>query len=141
VSDAEIERQYMFEDPFRLVCPLDHPLYVNKREIELADIDPTEFIANGLCTQINDVEMQRLLQRSSLMLHNTTSLVSFVINRLGVTILPALAIANTNNVRSVPFRDNSLVRRLYILKRFNETLSPASEKLVTILCEKLPEQF
>ena len=63
------------------------------------DIEPDDFIANGLCAGLGVPQLDALVQRASLMLLSTTSLLGFVRASMGVTLLPA-AIALIDAVKA-----------------------------------------
>jgi DNA-binding transcriptional LysR family regulator len=129
-SDALTE-QLLLEDPFVLLCRKGHPIARLSRDATWQDIDPAEFIANGLCLSIPDPELKRLVNSSSLMVYNTSSLLAFVSEGFGMTLLPALAIpANSNTLRAVQLKRPRPSRRLVTLTRPNETLSPSADALL-----------
>jgi DNA-binding transcriptional LysR family regulator len=71
-----------------------------------------------------------LVEASLLTVRNTTSLLTFVEQGFGVTILPALAVTARATLAVVPLADQSAVRSLEVLTRGGETLSPASQALL-----------
>ncbi len=120
----------LLEDPFVLVCPNDHPLAALKRPIRWSDIDPNGFIANGLCASIGAHAVAELTTRALLTVRNTTSLLTFIQQGFGVTLLPALAAPQSAKLRSLPLQDSSARRRLDVLVRQGETLNPAASVLL-----------
>jgi DNA-binding transcriptional LysR family regulator len=55
--------QILLGDPFVLACPANHPLADTRRPIKWNDIDPDEFIANGLCASNCAPEVAERLAR------------------------------------------------------------------------------
>jgi DNA-binding transcriptional LysR family regulator len=115
----------LFADRFVLVCPAGHSLTKLGR-----DVDAAEFIANGLCARFNVPEVAALVEDSLLTVRNTTSLLTFVEQGFGVTILPALAVPAADGLAILPLADQSAARSLELLTRRGETLSPASQALL-----------
>lgn len=120
----------LLEDPFVLVCPIDHPLVALGHPIRWSDIDASHFIANGLCSNIDAPEVAWLTERALLTVRNTTSLLAFIQEGFGVTLLPALAAPKSAQLRSLPLHDSGHKRRLDVLVRQGETLNPAASALL-----------
>ncbi|KGD88019.1 hypothetical protein JL37_25925 [Achromobacter sp. RTa] len=120
----------LFADRFVLVCPARHSLTMLGRDVRWSDIDAAEFIANGLCARFNVPEVAALVEGSLLTVRNTTSLLTFVEQGFGVTILPALAVPAADGLAILPLADQSAARSLELLTRRGETLSPASQALL-----------
>jgi len=124
-----LHAQRLLQDPFVLVCPAKHPLCKLRRPIRWADIDPAQCIANGLCARLLARQAAHLLQDAPLTLHNTTSLLTFVTQGFGMTLLPRLAVGANPAIRLLPLADHSAVRRLDLLTRHDASLSPVSEAM------------
>ena len=125
----------LLEDPFVLVCPARHRLAALRRPVRWSDIDAGEFIANGLCARIASAKVLQLTEGALLTVRNTTSLLSFVEQGFGVTLLPALAAPVSGTLRSLPLADRRARRRLQLLTRQGESLNPASSALMQITRE------
>lgn len=129
---AGLAEELLLEDPFVLLCRNDHPIARLRRPAKWSDIDPTEFIANGLCANIPSPELADLARDAPLMVHNVSSLIAFVSEGFGVTLLPALAIsAGAGDLRAVPLAATGVSRRLVSITRPGETLSPVASALLT----------
>ncbi len=122
--------ELLLEDPFMLVCPAGHRFAAASKPVKWSDIDPAEFIANGVCSRTSSPELSALAAQSPLMLHNTTSLLGFVAQGFGITVLPALAAPESGAFRTVPLADGSVSRRLNLLTRRGESLTPLSQALL-----------
>ena len=133
-SDSPVESgllaELLLEDPFVLVCPAGHRFAVASKPINWSDIDPAEFIANGVCSRAASPELRALAAQSPLMLHNTASLFGFVAQGFGITVLPALAAPESGTFRTLPLADGTLCRRLNLLTRQGESLKPLSQALL-----------
>ena len=125
-----LNAERLLEDPFVLVCPAAHRLTVLDRPLCWGDLDPDEFIANGLCSRIDAREVLDLVASSPLTVRNTTSLLAFVEQGFGVTLLPALAVSASSLLRSLPLADRKATRKLDVLTRQGETLNPAANALL-----------
>lgn len=120
----------LLQDPFVLVCPAHHRLATIGRAVHWSDISPSEFIANGLCSRFSAPEVQSLVRGSLLTVRNTTSLLTYVKQGFGVTLLPTLAAPITEGLVFLPLADRSAFRSLELLTRHGESLSPASQALL-----------
>lgn len=128
---ASVAQEFLLEDPFVLLCREDHPIARQGRTAKWSDIDPSEFIANGLCANISAAEVAELAGQAPLMVHNVSSLVAFVAAGYGVTLLPMLAIsASIGDLRAVPLEAAGVGRKLFSITQPNETLSPAASALL-----------
>jgi len=124
---AGLAEELLIEDPFVLVCSKDHPITRLDRPVGWSDVDPSEFIANGLCASIPAPELAELVRNAPLMVHNVSSLTAFVSAGFGVTLLPTLAITNgEGDLRAVPIGDALVSRRLAAITRPGETLAPSA---------------
>jgi DNA-binding transcriptional LysR family regulator len=124
---AGLAEELLFEDPFVLVCRKDHPITRLGRAVTWSDVDPSEFIANGLCASIPAPELAELARNAPLMVHNVSSLTAFVSAGFGVTLLPTLAITDGEGVlQAVPIEAAPVSRRLAAITRLGETLAPSA---------------
>lgn len=125
----------LVEDAFVLVCKPSHGLARRKRPIRWNDIDAAEFISNGLCARIAAAEAQALDAQARLNVRNTTSLLHFVEQGFGVTLLPALAIPPGRKLCAIRLADGSATRKLDLLTRTGVTPSPAASALLQAVRE------
>ena len=127
---AGLAAERLLEDPFVLVCPTTHRLAALQRPLLWSDLDTDEFIANGLCARINAPAVHELIASAPLTVRNTTSLLAFVEQGFGVTLLPALAVSASGSLRFLPLDDRSATRKLDILTRQGDTMNPAANALL-----------
>jgi DNA-binding transcriptional LysR family regulator len=125
-----LEAEFLLADPFRLVCRRDHRLAGLARSLDWRDLDGETLIVNGLCQSIDDAGWQGLIAAATLYIHNTWSILSFVEDGIGVTLLPALAQPISADLVSLPLARASLRRELYILRREDSSLSPLDLRLI-----------
>ena len=117
-------------DPFVWVCPPEHPLTKLRRNVRWQDIAPDDFIANGLCAGLGVPELDALVERASLMLLSTSSLLGFVRASMGVTLLPALAVPNDGTLVTLPCQSKRYVRQLDLISRADVAMVPAATALI-----------
>lgn len=129
-SAQGLSTKRLLEDPFVLVCAATHRLTALNRPLHWSDLDVNEFIANGLCSLINAPSVSALIAGAPLTVRNTTSLLAFVEQDFGVTLLPALALSASSTLRSLPLVDRQAKRKLDVMTRQGETLNPAANALL-----------
>ncbi|AZG10951.1 LysR family transcriptional regulator [Pigmentiphaga sp. H8] len=129
-AHPDLNAEPLLKDPFVLVCPAGHRLNALKRPVRWRDIDPAEFIANGLCSRFSSPELSRLVEQAPLNLHNTTSLLTFVAQGFGVTLLPTMAVTASRTVRLLPLADHGATRSLDLITQRDASLSPASQAML-----------
>jgi len=129
-DDDTLDAEFLLEDAYRLICRQDHPLTSLNRSIQWSDVDPGEFIVNGLCEGIEEPELQAIVKASNLYMHNTLSILAFVESGFGVTLLPALTRPHSKAFSALPIANLEMKRGLYILKRKSASLSPIDLRLI-----------
>ncbi len=128
------ERELIFSDRFGVVCPVDHPLATNWSELTWADLDGVDFIANGLCANIHDEGFAPILDASPLMVLNTASILSLVRAKVGVTILPELAVLpEFLDLEFLPLVDSKARREVWMVTPPTHMLTPAAKALTTAI--------
>jgi len=127
---AGLQAEFLLADPFRLVCRRDHRLAGLARPLDAKDLDSETLIVNGLCHTIADDGWQALIAAATLYIHNTWSILSFVEDGVGVTLLPALAQPISANLVALPLERADLKRELYIVSREDSSLSPLDLRLI-----------
>ncbi|MCB2093964.1 MAG: LysR family transcriptional regulator [Rhodobacteraceae bacterium] len=87
-SGPDIEAEALASDRLGIVCRQDSPIMTSGQAVnwEMLDLEP--FVANPLCTLVDHPTVQHLVATSLLSARNTTTLLSFVRNGFGATILP-----------------------------------------------------
>jgi DNA-binding transcriptional LysR family regulator len=112
-ASGGIDRTTLFSDAFGVVCRADHPLLDVADPLEWDALDPWPFI--GVCAHIANQSFQRIFARSQLMVRNTTSILAMVRAGVGVTVLPRLAVDETERGLSfLPVADPAAQRRIDI---------------------------
>ncbi len=133
-QNSEIESEELFSDAFGIVCRADHPLAKSTGPLAWNDLGAWPFIANGLCAQISDDTIQRIIRNSTLMVRNTTSLMAMVRADVGITVLPRLVVDNAaGGIRFLPVAKPLARRRIDILRRTRTRLSPVTNNFQSIV--------
>jgi len=115
-------------EPFGVVARRDSRLSGLGRRLEWDDLEAERIIANDLSGRIDDARYRSLAQRSRLHVPNVTSLLAFVRSGLGVTLLPAITVAEHDpDLTVLPLAASGAVRTLGIIKHAHRTLSPIAE--------------
>ena len=129
-DEDSLDTDFLLEDSYRLICRQDHALNKLERPVKWTDIDANEFIVNGLCEHIADQGMRAIVDKSSLYMHNTLSILAFIESGIGVTIMPALTRPHDQGYAALPIENLEIKRTLYILKRRSSSLSPINMRLI-----------
>lgn len=125
-----LRADFLLADPFRLVCRRDHRLATLARPLDWRDLADETLIVNGLCHAIADPGWQGLIAAATLYIQNTWSILSFIEEGIGVTLLPALAQPFSANLLTLPLARADLRRELFVLYREDVSPSPLDERLV-----------
>ncbi len=123
----QIQAELILQEPFGVVCRSACEL-AKRKSISWGLLDSEEFIANNLVKLIDHPAVRQLVQKSTLHIHNVASLLSFINEGFGVTILPRSAVPDNQNLAFIPLSDNSMQRQLFILKHRKHRLNPAANK-------------
>ncbi len=133
-TNSEIESEQLFSDAFGIVCRSDHPLAKHDHPVSWRDLVSWPFIANGLCAQIADETLQRIMGDSRLMVRNTTSLLALVRSGVGITVLPRLVVEKAgSDMKFRAIADPSARRHIAILRRAHTRLPPVTLKFQSII--------
>ena len=131
-----MRRTELFSDAFGLVCHKDHPLTKNWDQLTWRTLGDQTIIANGLCQQIKDPEFAPILARSRMMVPNTASLLGLVRQRVGITVLPRLVVANLlEEFAFLPLADVTARRTVHLMSRPNNLLMPAAREFLKLITE------
>ena len=132
---AGYQRRKFLSDAFGVVCPVQHPL-TTQAAFTWTDLSAHPFIANGLCSQIEDTEFQPILNAATLTVHNTGSLLNLVQAGVGVTILPRLAVLpQSDDLAFVPITTTPASRDVYLFTPQPNLQTPATKAMVTAILD------
>ena len=135
-QDENLQADYLLSDPFRLICRNDNPLVQLKREIEWQDLKQEDFIVNGLCDQIDNPDLRQLIAKSTLYMHNTLSILAFIEDGFGISLLPSLIQPSSAQLSALPLARLDARRDLYVLTRKGGSLSPLDQRLIEVIREQ-----
>lgn len=130
-------QQYeLFQDQFGVVCRHDHPLTKDWENLTWADVAPHRFIANGLCSMVEDEQFTPILQASSMMVPTTVSLLALVNQGVGITLLPEQALPSGYlDLVFLRLKDIKALREVSVAAAHNENLAPAVKSFLKFLQE------
>ena len=125
--------ELLLEEPFGVICSATQPLTNNKRPIQWHMLKDIPLISNGLSALIRHPAYSPLHSNSTIHIHNIATLLSFVREGIGITLLPRLVIQDDASLCFLPLVDSNILRRLYFLQHKQHHLNPAAEALKSIL--------
>ncbi len=128
---GDLSCRTLMEERFGVLCRADHWLAGLDRPVDWSDLDPDDFIANGLCAQIAAPAFAPTVTGARLMVRNTSSLIAFVLQGFGTTILPSLAVTEIPaQLRFLSLKDPAAVRRILLLTLRRRAASPTVDAFV-----------
>lgn len=130
----DFERIALFDDRFGVVCSANHPLAATDGPLGWDQLHDVTFIANELSGSINTPAFQQIYRTAMTRVHNTVSLLAMVRAGVGVTVLPRMAMqTNPEGLVFCEVDDQSAIRRIDLLYRSQNSLSPAAETLKSLI--------
>lgn len=135
-ASNDLTCELLLEEPFGLVCRSDHPLALSKKPLAWQALEGISFISNGLSAHILDHDFKRINRDTAIQVHNISTLLSFIQQGLGVTLLPRLAVPEQKDFAFLPLADKSAVRQLYFVQQRHHRLSPAALAFKTLIHKK-----
>ncbi|QKK04056.1 MAG: LysR family transcriptional regulator [Pseudomonadota bacterium] len=137
VGDDSLEQRVLFEEPFVLAMPENHPLN-GQREITLEHLEDQELLLleDGHCLRDQALEVCQLAGAHERLDFHATSMETLrqmVAANTGITLMPTLAVkppvAHTENVVIRPFRAPGPKRTIAMVWRKSSALSAFLEEL------------
>ena len=133
---AGLERKKLFSDLFGVVCRSDSRLAQGWSAMTWEHLAGERFIVNGLCHQITDPGFQPILERSRLMVPNTSSLLALVRAGVGITLLPKLAVQpEYRDLVFLPLADTTVQREVWLITPPRTMLTPAASAFVDAILQ------
>ncbi|AOB32661.1 transcriptional regulator [Bordetella sp. H567] len=129
------------DESFVLVCPADHPL-AKHRTVRWDELEGETLIRISLpagnSTAIDDaLGERRLALRWAYETQHTAVALDFVREGLGLTVVPALSVAQGAGLATRPLLQPSITRRLAVLTRRGAVLSGPAQTLRELLVDAL----
>ena len=141
IHDDQLHMEFLFEEPFLLAVPCDHPL-AQHRSITLRDLrhEHLLLLEDGHCLrdQALDVcHMAGASERSGFRATSLETLRQMVVAKVGITLLPQLAVSPpipaSSDITLVPFAAPSPHRRIAMLWRRTSAMGGFLKKLAPLL--------
>jgi LysR family hydrogen peroxide-inducible transcriptional activator len=139
----------LFDEPFWLVMPSDHPLAKAKR-IDLASIDPRSLLllTDGHCLRDQALEMCGRTEgtgagTADVRAASLETLIQLTAAKYGLTLVPRLAVANwpgtATRLTARPISDPKASRKVRLAYRRDMPRKAALEALATVVRNSLPD--
>ncbi len=130
-SSHDLKTELLLEEPFGIVCRQDNPLAQpdgTPITWEQLASQKSSFISNGLCKMIASSNLPFAAEKSNFHIHNTSTLLSFVAQGFGITLLPRSAVSNHYGLTFLHLKDKLAIRRLFIMQHQKHELNPAAKR-------------
>ena len=130
LHDDQLHAEFLFEEPFVLAAPQQHPL-ARRSALDAAELSDETLLLleDGHCLRDQALDVCRLSgarEKSGFRATSLETLRQMVAAGVGVTLLPALTvhepIAQPANIRLVPFRGTAPSRRIALVWRKSSAL-------------------
>jgi DNA-binding transcriptional LysR family regulator len=136
-----IAASLLLTDALGIVCRPDHPLMALDRQVGWADLATGPFLANPLMALVGHATVRALAETTPLVARNTTTLLAFVEQGLGATILPERIVrASQGKLRFLRPLDPAVDRPVYLLRSRHGRPSPAAEAFAACLAAAAQER-
>ncbi len=131
VHDDQLHSEFLFEEPFVLAVPENHPL-AQRDSLSLAELNNQKLLLleDGHCLREQALEVCRLSganEKSEFRATSLETLRQMVAANVGITLLPTLAIkppvAQSQNIHLLGFSDSHPSRRIAMLWRRSSAMS------------------
>lgn len=130
----------LFEDALGVICRRDDALARLGRPVRWNDLDGRPFLANGLCHMVDDAEFRRIVDTAPMIARNVTSVLALLRAGMGPTVLPRLSLpVEDDTLCFLPVEDPDARRRVGLLTRQGDRLSPSANAFMQVLDTTLPE--
>ncbi|MEO6969107.1 MAG: DNA-binding transcriptional regulator OxyR [Rhodanobacteraceae bacterium] len=145
IHDDTLHAEFLFEEPFMLAVPAEHPL-ASKSALKLSDLEDERLLLleDGHCLREQALEVCRMTgagEKTGFRATSLETLRQMVAAGVGITLLPVLAvkppIVQAGNVRLVEFHGRAPRRRIAMLWRRSSALAPFLKNLARIF-RKIP---
>ncbi len=149
VDDTELEVMPLFDEPFWLAHPYQHPLY-NKEKITRADLDNTELLilSEGHCLAKQTMEVFHLKNRqqqgemADLRASSLETLLQLVSAGFGSTLVPALALRGAwtsgSGIATRELKMKGASRRISLVFRKSYPRKKALQAFAGVIFDSLP---
>jgi LysR family hydrogen peroxide-inducible transcriptional activator len=148
IHDDTLQSEFLFEEPFLLAAPKEHPL-AQRSALKLADLEDQSLLLleDGHCLRDQALEVCRMAgagEKTGFRATSLETLRQMVAADVGVTLLPVLAVkppvAHAQNVKLIEFRGRAPSRRIAMVWRKSSALAPFLKRLAQVFRE-LPHEL
>lgn len=143
VHDDTLHREFLFEEPFLLATPRDHPL-AQRQSLKIDDLEDQNLLLleDGHCLRDQALEVCRVAgagEKTGFRATSLETLRQMVAANVGITLLPVLAVkppvAQADNMRLIEFRGRAPSRRIAMVWRKSSALAPFLKHLAQVFRE------
>lgn len=143
IDDDQLHAHFLFEEPFVLAAPAQHPLaQVQVLTMDALSDETLLLLEDGHCLRDQALDVCRLSgaqEKSGFRATSLETLRQMVAAGAGVTLLPALSVhapvAQPRNIRLVPFRDPPPSRRIALVWRKSSAMDGFLRRLADAIGE------
>lgn len=142
-AESDLMEELLMRDPFVLICGRDHPLGRTDKVAwsELRDVDLITLGGASGNRRVVEAQLTKagLEKRGRFVVESTPSAIALAMAGVGAAILPAAtnAAAVATGLIEIPLVDPIVHRSISLVRRRNETLTPAASALYTLLKTEL----
>lgn len=143
IDDDQLHAHFLFEEPFVLAAPAQHPLaQVQVLTMDALSDETLLLLEDGHCLRDQALDVCRLSgaqEKSGFRATSLETLRQMVAAGAGITLLPALSVhapvAQPRNIRLVPFRDPPPSRRIALVWRKSSAMDGFLRRLADAIGE------
>lgn len=148
LHEDSLHSEFLFEEPFVLAVPDEHPLAQKKHRLKLADLEDESLLLleDGHCMRDQALEVCHLAgagEKSGFRATSLETLRQMVAANVGITLLPTLAIkppvARTDNVHLLEFSGHAPSRRLALVWRKSSSMTTFLKRFADVIRSLPPE--
>lgn len=121
----QLKTRLLFVEPIGVVCKPDHSLVKSGKAVSWPQLESEEFVSTEMHKLINHSQIDQLRLKANLHIHNLASLLSFIIQGYGITLLPRSAVPDHLDLCFLPLEDQSAQRQLFLIEHKKHRMSPA----------------
>jgi LysR family hydrogen peroxide-inducible transcriptional activator len=143
IHDDTLHAEFLFEEPFVLAAPKQHPL-AQRSTLKMDDLEDQSLLLleDGHCLRDQALEVCRMSgagEKTGFRATSLETLRQMVAANVGITLLPVLAVkppvAQAENVGLVEFRGRAPSRRIAMVWRKSSALAPFLKRLAQVFRE------
>lgn len=140
IHDDQLHQQFLFEEPFLLAVPEQHPLAARKL-LKLDDLADQSLLLleEGHCLRDQALEVCQLAgagEKSGFRATSLETLRQMVAANVGITLLPTLSVkppvAQSSDIHLIEFRGHAPSRRIAMVWRKSSAMAPFLKRLADL---------